>query len=66
MKTAVTTGALGNVPFTASVPFGWGNLPLGVISATVTDPNGNTSEIGNCIEEIDDDPIFADGFEVPH
>lgn len=66
MKTAVTTGALGNVPFTASVPFGWGNLPLGVISATVTDPAGNTSEIGNCIEEVDDDPIFADGFEVPH
>jgi len=66
MRTAVTTGALGSVPFTASVPFSWGGLPLGVISATVTDPAGNTSELGNCIGETDNDPIFADGFEDDH
>ncbi|MGN6520118.1 MAG: choice-of-anchor Q domain-containing protein [Dokdonella sp.] len=66
MRTAVTTGALGNVPFTASVPFGWGDLPLGAISATVTDPAGNTSELGNCVHEGDDDAIFEDGFEAPH
>lgn len=63
MKTYVTTGALGSVPFTATVPFGWGALPTGAISATVTDPAGNTSEIGNCVAEAVSDRIFASGFE---
>jgi len=63
MKTYVTTGALGEAPFATSVPFGWGPLPLGAISATVTDPDGNTSELGNCVAETSDDAIFADGFD---
>lgn len=38
---------------------------LGGISATATDPNGNTSELGNCvIETIGVPPVlFANGFE---
>jgi len=63
MKTYVTTGALGDAPFDTSVPFAWGPLPLGTISATVTDPDGNTSELGNCVAESSDDAIFANGFD---
>ena len=63
MKTYVTTDALGVASFTTSVPFPFGTLPLGVISATVTDAGGNTSETGNCVAETSDDTIFADGFD---
>jgi hypothetical protein len=63
MKTYVTTGALGEASFATSVPFTWGSLPLGAISATVTDPDGDTSELGNCVAEASDDTIFADGFD---
>lgn len=35
----------------------------GVITATATDPDGNTSEVGNCIAEIPADTIFRHGFE---
>ncbi|NCT66985.1 MAG: right-handed parallel beta-helix repeat-containing protein [Rhodanobacteraceae bacterium] len=62
MKTNLTTGALGSVSFTTSVAFGW-TLPVGAISATVTDPAGNTSEIGNCVAETLSDRIFKNGFE---
>jgi hypothetical protein len=62
-KTYVTTGALGAVPFTATVPFGWGPLPAGAISGTATDPAGNTSEIGNCVAETISDRIFQNGFD---
>jgi hypothetical protein len=62
MKTYLTTGALGSVSFTTSVAFGW-TLPVGAISATVTDPAGNTSEIGNCVAETLSDRIFKNGFE---
>lgn len=62
-QTWITTGALGDVPFTTSVFFSWGNLPLGVISATATDPAGNTSELGNCVAETLADRIFANGFD---
>jgi len=63
MRTYVTTGALGEATIATSVPFGWTSLPPGTISATVTDPDGNTSEVGNCIAETSDDVIFADGFD---
>ncbi len=62
-RTYVTTGALGSVPFTATVAFSWDGLPIGAISATATDPAGNTSEIGNCVAEILSDHLFQDGFE---
>lgn len=40
-------------------------MNLGAISATATDPDGNTSEISNCVMEVlDNNPgVFADGFE---
>jgi hypothetical protein len=65
MKSAITTDALGSALFSATVPFGWGAIPIGVISATVTDPAGNTSEIGNCVAETPSDTIFRDGFDPP-
>ena len=61
-KAAFATGAQGAASFTVVVPFGLPGVPLGGISATVTDPFGNTSEIGNCVAEIPDDTIFRDGF----
>ena len=63
MKTYVTTGALGSVLFTATVPVPFASLPAGGISGTVTDPDGSTSEIGNCVAESMSDRIFMDGFE---
>lgn len=64
MKSTVTTGAQGNVGFTLTVPFPLAaQLPFGSISATATDPSGNTSEIGNCVSEIDGDILFRNGFD---
>jgi hypothetical protein len=46
--TQITTGPLGVTPFTIGVPDGPVG-PGGFLSATATDPDGNTSEIGNCV-----------------
>jgi hypothetical protein len=63
MKTTVTTGAQGVASFTVAVPFQAAKLLPGGISATVTDPAGNTSELGNCVPETLDDTIFKNGFD---
>lgn len=58
----VTTGATGSVTFSLDLGID-ASVPLGTLSATATDPAGNTSEIGNCVVEIADDRIFGNGFD---
>lgn len=58
----VTTGATGSVTFSLDLGID-ASVPLGTLSASATDPAGNTSEIGNCVVEIADDRIFGNGFD---
>lgn len=62
LNASPTSGATGTSSFTRTMQFGWGNLPAGGISGIVTDPAGNTSEIGNCVAEKIG-RIFKNGFE---
>lgn len=63
-KFNATTNASGQVNINAGIAFPF-VMNLGAISATATDPDGNTSEISNCVMEVlDNNPaVFADGFE---
>jgi hypothetical protein len=49
--TTLKTNALGAASYTIALPTDLIELLAGGISATVTDPAGNTSEIGNCVQE---------------
>jgi hypothetical protein len=63
--TTVTTGGSGVAPFSVTVRSPPPSFPAGGISATATDAAGNTSELGNCVQETLDssDILFKDGFE---
>lgn len=63
-KFNATTNASGQVSINAGIAFPF-VMNLGAISATATDPDGNTSEIGSCVMEVlDNNPdVFSDGFE---
>lgn len=55
-ETTVTTDAAGHATFTFDLPF----LPAGFVTATATDPNGNTSEFSACAPIVsDDEPLTA-------
>lgn len=51
-RTTIKTGAAGTTTFTVILPTDLIEAPAGGISATATDPAGNTSEIGNCVPEV--------------
>jgi hypothetical protein len=55
---SAATDASGHVHFSTTLPTGSG--AIGVLAATATAANGDTSEIGPCVIETDD--IFKDGF----
>jgi hypothetical protein len=64
-KYQVVTNAQGVAAFTGTVPVGAGVL-VSSIGLTATDPSGNTSEIGNCIDEVvgsAPDALFGNGYE---
>lgn len=61
----VTTDSSGAAVIGATLALPPDTPMFGGISATATDSNGNTSEIGNCARETDGNTsaLFADGFE---
>jgi hypothetical protein len=57
-SSSVTTGGDGNVSFNFSIPFGPGRVhPGAFITATATDPSGNTSEFSPCTLVSDSDQL---------
>lgn len=60
------TDASGNANFTLTVPAVNANFGLGGISAVATSASGDSSEVGNCVQETPlDQPnqVFKNGFE---
>lgn len=65
-RSTVTTNAAGDASFSFDLTLPFAGLSLGVVAATATSASGDTSEIGNCINEVSTslpDLMFRNGFE---